>query len=258
MPDLVLEDLHVSYGPVEVLRGITMTAAKGRIAAIIGHNGAGKSTVLKAVAGLTPMHRGRVMAGESDVTGYKPHQVLRAGISYMAQGQDLFPRMSVHENIWMGGYLLPKAERRERLRSCMSLFPALIEKSDARADTLSGGQRQQLKLARSLMTEPDILLLDEPSAGLSPVLVLEAIDQLKALRDKTGLTMVLVEQNVQQALKIADEVFVLDLGQVAVSGPPDELAADGVVREIFLGRDTTGPPHPHETASTNSHIEERT
>ena len=249
--------MHVSYGPVEVLHGITMKAAEGRIAAIIGHNGAGKSTVLKAVAGLAHMHTGQVLAGDVDVTGRRPHQVLSAGISYMAQGQDLFPRMSVRENVWMGGYLLPKARREERLDACMNLFPALVEKRDARANSLSGGQRQQLKLARSLMTEPDILLLDEPSAGLSPVLVLEAIEQLRALRDKTGVTMVLVEQNVQQALKIADEVFVLDLGQVAVSGPPKQLAADGVVREIFLGRDTVATPQ-QETGSIHPHIEERT
>jgi branched-chain amino acid transport system ATP-binding protein len=242
LPELILDEIHVSYGAVEVLRGITMTAEQGRIAAIIGHNGAGKSTVLKAIAGLTPMQSGRVQVGDVDITGRRPHQVLAAGISYMAQGQDLFPRMSVRENVWMGGYLLPKPRRQERLRTCMGLFPALIQKGDARADSLSGGQRQQLKLARSLMTEPDILLLDEPSAGLSPVLVLEAIDQLKSLRDRTGLTMVLVEQNVQQALKIADEVFVLDLGRVAVSGPPAQLASDGVVREIFLGRDTATAP----------------
>lgn len=248
--------MHVSYGAVEVLRGITMRATEGRIAAIIGHNGAGKSTVLKAVAGLAKMHTGRVLAGDKDVTHRKPHEVLAAGVAYMAQGQDLFPRMSVRENTWMGGYLLPKDQRAERLAVCMALFPALTEKRDARADSLSGGQRQQLKLARSLMTEPDVLLLDEPSAGLSPVLVTEAIQQLRALRDKTGVTLVLVEQNVQQALTIADEVFVLDLGQVAASGPPKQLTADGVVREIFLGRDTADP----ERTSAGSHhqqIEER-
>lgn len=238
MPELVLDNMHVSYGAVEVLRGITMRAAEGRIAAVIGHNGAGKSTVLKAVAGLAGMQAGRVLVGDVDVTHRQPHEVLAAGVAYMAQGQDLFPRMSVRENTWMGGYLLPKDRRAERLDACMSLFPALVEKRDARAESLSGGQRQQLKLARSLMTEPHVLLLDEPSAGLSPVLVTEAVEQLRALRDKTGVTMVLVEQNVQQALKIADEVFVLDLGQVAASGPPDELVADGIVREVFMGRDT--------------------
>lgn len=230
--------MHVSYGAVEVLRGITMRATEGQIAAVIGHNGAGKSTVLKAIAGIAHMHTGQVLVGDTDVTHRKPHQVLAAGVAYMAQGQDLFPRMSVRENTWMGGYLLPKDRRAERLEACLGLFPALVEKRDARADSLSGGQRQQLKLARSLMTEPDVLLLDEPSAGLSPVLVTEAIERLRALRDKTGVTMVLVEQNLQQALKIADEVFMLDLGQVAAAGRPDQLLADGVVREVFLGRDT--------------------
>jgi len=255
LPDLVLENMHVSYGAVEVLRGITMRAAEGRIAAVIGHNGAGKSTVLKAVAGLAKMHTGQVLVGDNDVTHRKPHEVLAAGVAYMAQGQDLFPRMSVRENTWMGGYLLPKDRRADRLEVCMNLFPALVEKRDARAESLSGGQRQQLKLARSLMTEPAVLLLDEPSAGLSPVLVAEAIEQLRMLREQTGVTMVLVEQNVQQALKIADEVFVLDLGQVAVSGPPDELMADGVVREIFLGPD--GRSEVAATGSIHAETEER-
>lgn len=234
MADLLINDLHVAYGPVEVLHGVTMRAVEGQIAALIGHNGAGKSTVLKAAAGLAPVISGGIHVGEKEITRQKPHKILASGVAYMAQGQDLFPRMTVRENVWMGGYLLPSRVRQERLTECLQMFPALMVKREARAESLSGGQRQQLKLARSLMTRPSVLLLDEPSVGLSPDLVADAMRRLKELRDQTGVAMILVEQNVQQALDVADVVYVLEVGQVAAVGDPKKLHEDGTVREIFL------------------------
>lgn len=234
MCELIIEDLHVAYGAVDVLHGVSMQAAPGQITALIGHNGAGKSTVLKACAGLAPVVHGAIRLGDQDLTRRKPHEILGAGVAYMAQGQDLFPQMTVRENIWMGGYLLSKPERKERLAECIGMFPALMDKREARAAGLSGGQRQQLKLARSLMTSPDVLLLDEPSAGLSPDLVNDAMQRLMELRDRTGIAMILVEQNVQQALEVADIVYVLDVGQVAAVGNPRQLNEDGTVRDIFL------------------------
>lgn len=234
MAELVIEDLHVSYGPVEVLHGVSMQAVPGQITALIGHNGAGKSTVLKAAAGLAPVVEGEIRVGEQVITRHKPHKILAAGVAYMAQGQDLFPRMTVRENVWMGGYLLPAATRKERLSECLQLFPALMDKREAKAEGLSGGQRQQLKLARSLMTEPHVLLLDEPTAGLSPDLATDAMRRLKELRDQTGIAMILVEQNVQQALEVADVVYVLEVGEIAAVGDPEKLHEDGTVRDIFL------------------------
>lgn len=238
MAELVIEDLHVAYGAVEVLHGVSMRAVPGQITALIGHNGAGKSTVLKAVAGLAPVISGDVRLGEEEISRQKPHEILAAGVAYMAQGQDLFPQMTVKENIWMGGYLLPSHVRKQRLSECIEMFPALVDKREARAESLSGGQRQQLKLARSLMTNPDVLLLDEPSAGLSPDLVADAMGRLTDLREKTGVAMIVVEQNVQQALEVADVVYVLEVGQVAAVGDPQQLYEDGTVRDVFLGAES--------------------
>lgn len=238
-PVLELRGVEVGYGPFTVLHGVDLTVGQGETVVLIGANGAGKSTVLKAVSGFVAPRRGSIRLAGEEIVGRRPHQVLERGCSYVAQGQDLFPAMSVRENVRMGGYLLrDKSVVRERLAFCTEMFPMLQEKAEVAAGGLSGGERQQLKIARALMTRPRLLLLDEPTAGLAPVVVDEMFGQLGRIRRHTEVAMLLVEQNIVQGLENADRGCVLDLGVVTVDSDAAKLLHGSDLNDLWLGTDS--------------------
>ncbi|MGH3358181.1 MAG: ABC transporter ATP-binding protein, partial [Nocardioidaceae bacterium] len=204
-PILQLSGVDVGYGPFTVLHGVDLMVHPGETVVLIGANGAGKSTVLKAVSGFVTPRRGSIRLAGEEIAGRRPHQVLQRGCAYVAQGQDLFPAMTVRENVEMGAYLVRDTRVvRERLEFCAELFPVLQDKAQVQAGGLSGGERQQLKIARALMTRPRLLLLDEPTAGLAPVIVDQVFAQLDRIRRQTEVAMLLVEQNIVQGLENAD------------------------------------------------------
>ena len=240
---LRVESVDASYGRFQVLRDVNLSVARSEIVALIGANGAGKSTVLRVIAGFCKPRSGTIRLRDEPIAGMRPHEVLARGCCYVAQGQDLFPQMTVADNVEMGGYLIRDAtRRRERRDECLELFPALAAKVRMRAHGLSGGERQQLKIARAFMTQPELLLLDEPSAGLSPKLVDEVFAELTELLRSTGVGALVVEQNVAKALAVADTVCVLDRGHVALCGSPADLGGVDAIRDVYLG--VTPPSQP--------------
>jgi branched-chain amino acid transport system ATP-binding protein/neutral amino acid transport system ATP-binding protein len=232
---LEVEALVGGYGAAdEILKGITLGLAPRRMAAIVGPNGAGKSTLLKAIAGLLRPKSGSVrMAGEM-LTGLPPRGVAARGIAFVPQEANIFPSLSVRENLEMGGYLEPRATVRRRVEGLFTRFPMLAEKRRRAARTLSGGQRQILAMGMALMVEPRLLLLDEPSAGLSPKAAESLFDGIAAIHAE-GTAILMVEQNALEALAIAEEGIVLVDGRVARTGPAADLAGDPEVRRLFLG-----------------------
>lgn len=257
-PILELTDVQVSYGPFTVLHGVTMSVRSGQTVALIGSNGAGKSTVLKAISGFVSPRRGSIRLAGEEIAGLRPHQVLGRGCAYVAQGQDLFPAMTVRENVEMGGYLLrSKSLVRERLHFCTQMFPVLQTKASVVAGGLSGGERQQLKIARALMTRPQVLLLDEPTAGLAPQVVEQVFAYMNEVRARTGVAILLVEQNIVQGLENADRGCVLELGTVTVDTAADQLLHESVVNELWLGRDSTFSPTARPGADSVSESDRR-
>jgi branched-chain amino acid transport system ATP-binding protein len=253
-PILQLDGVGVGYGPYTVLQGVDLDVAPGETVALIGANGAGKSTVLKTISGFLSPRAGSVRFAGKDVTGLRADQMLSRGCAYVAQGQDLFPEMSVYENVRMGGYLLRDRDLvRERLDSCFELFPVLRDKRESRAGALSGGERQQLKNARALMTRPRLLLLDEPTAGLSPLLVDRVFEDLEQVRRQTNIAVLLVEQNIIKGLENADRGCVLDLGVVTVNTTAEALIHDSVIRDLYLGGESATAADPgYDGASSES------
>ena len=234
-PLLAAEDLHAGYGRIPILHGLTLRVAAGEVVSVIGPNGAGKSTAFKALVGLVPPSRGRVRFDGEDITGLRPDRVLRRGLAYVPQGRIVFPQMTVLENLDMGAYIERDAGRIAEARARVyGLFPVLRERRRQAAGTLSGGEQQMLAIGRALMTRPRLLLLDEPSLGLSPKflgLVFEKIAELKA----AGMTMMIVEQNAVKALAVADRAYVLELGRNRFEGPGAALLADPEVKRLYLG-----------------------
>lgn len=233
-PMLHLADVHTYYGDAHVLRGVSLEAARGSIVALLGRNGAGKTTTMRSITGLTTARSGRIeVAGES-VTGLAPHQISRLGVALVPQGRRIFAGLTVEENLQV-----PFARNGRRavaagLARAYELFPRLHERRAQDGATLSGGEQQMLAIARALMTEPTLLLLDEPSEGLAPGVVAQLASVIKELRD-AGLTIVLVEQIVTLALELADYVYVLGRGQITYSGLPTELGADQAAMRTHLG-----------------------
>lgn len=230
-----VQGLDAGYGRTVIVHEADVEVGTGEMVAVLGLNGAGKSTLLKAIAGITTVMRGHIFLGDTDLTPLPAHRRLGCGLTYVGQGQDLFPRMTVLENILMGGYTVDKARRRERLNGALDFFPALADKRAQRAGHLSGGQRQQLKLARALMTAPEFLLLDEPSAGLSPVLVDSVFANITEIVDQFGTGVLLVEQNVRQALDISDRTVILSAGRIVYSGSTAEIAQHDDLKHRYLG-----------------------
>jgi neutral amino acid transport system ATP-binding protein len=237
-PLLEVADLEAGYGEALVLRGVTLAASEGELVAIIGPNGAGKSTLLKVIYGLLRPTAGQVRYRKDDVTGVRPERLTRLGLNYVPQLGNVFPSLSIAENLLVGSVSLPRAERRPAVNDMYEQFPLLAERRRQRAGTLSGGQRKLLAIARALVTRPRALLLDEPSAGLSPQAVDLVFSQLADVKDR-GIAIVMVEQNAIRALTLADRGYVLDMGSNAYEGTGDALLRDPKVTGLYLGRSTT-------------------
>jgi branched-chain amino acid transport system ATP-binding protein len=232
---LRIETIDVFYGPAQDLWSVSLSVDKGQVASLIGTNGAGKTTTLKALCGLISLTAGRVTYDGQVISGLPVHRIMDLGISLVPEGRQLFPKMTVEENLAIGSYLSrAKPQRRTNLERVYHIFPRLAERRLQIAETLSGGEQQMLAIGRALMQEPRLLILDEPSLGLAPVLVREIFGIVKDLHGR-GLTILLVEQNVHQALQVADIAFVLENGRVVMSGPGLELMSDPKVKEAYLG-----------------------
>jgi len=231
---LTVERIVAGYHAAdEILKGVDLTVGAGEIVALIGPNGAGKSTLLKVIAGLLRPRAGRVRLGEVDITGEAPRRISARGLAYVPQEANTFPSMSVRENLEMGGYLA-SAEAARRIDALFERFPVLAEKRRQAARSLSGGQRQVLAMAMALMVQPMALLLDEPSAGLSPVAAAALFETIKRI-NREGVAVLMVEQNALDALALADRGYILVLGRNSRDGPAAALAADPDIRRIFLG-----------------------
>ena len=232
---LGVTDIEVGYfADVPILNGLDVRVGEGEMVAIVGPNGAGKSTLVKVVIGLLRPWRGSVRLRGADVTGLKPHRIVGRGVGYVAQRDNVFPSLTVDENLELGGLARRSALSGERAEAMYALFPRLAERRRQAAGTLSGGERQMLALARALVAEPDVLLLDEPSAGLSPVavdLIFEKIAEINA----AGIAVLMVEQNARRALEMSHRGYVLDTGQTRFEGPGPELVRDPKVADLYLG-----------------------
>jgi ABC-type branched-subunit amino acid transport system ATPase component len=232
---LATESVVAGYVPeVDILNGVDLTVAAGEVVTVVGPNGAGKSTLIKTIFGLLRPRRGRVLLRGEDISGEKPHAITRKGMGYVPQLDNVFPSMSVEENLEMGGVALNGGETRDRSRAMYELFPLLGERRRQTAGTLSGGERQMLAMARVLMPAPAVLLLDEPSAGLAPNLVDVIFEKITDI-NRTGVTILIVEQNARRALAMSDRGYVLDLGQNRFEGRGPELLDDPTVAELYLG-----------------------
>ena len=228
------------YGNLTVLNGTSFKVARGAITTVIGPNGAGKSTVFKAVFGLLRVRRGRIVFDGREVTNLDPRQLLELGISYVPQGRNVFPELSVLHNLELGATSAgPDAKIADRIESLMERFPMLRRKAGAQASTLSGGEQKLLEIARGLLLEPKLMLIDEPSIGLSPLLVKETFGILQDLRAK-GVSILMVEQNAKRALEISDFGVVLELGRTRMEGAASAILADPRVGQLFLGGHVAG------------------
>jgi branched-chain amino acid transport system ATP-binding protein len=232
---LAVEDLVGGYGKLTVLNGTSFKVARGAITTLIGPNGAGKSTVFKAVFGLLPVQRGRIVFDGREVTNLDPRRLLELGICYVPQGRNVFPELSVLHNLELGATAArPDAKVAARIESLMDRFPMLRRKAGAQASTLSGGEQKLLEIARGLLLEPKLMLIDEPSIGLSPLLVKQTFGILQDLRAK-GVSILMVEQNAKRALEISDFGVVLELGRTRLEGAASAILADPRVGQLFLG-----------------------
>jgi branched-chain amino acid transport system ATP-binding protein len=231
----VLEEVVAGYGGLTVLNGTSLQAGRGAITTIIGPNGAGKSTVFKTVFGLLPARSGRVVFEGREVTNLDPRRLLELGISYVPQGRNIFPELSVRHNLELGATAARRGiDIAARIESVMDRFPMLRERAAAQASTLSGGQQKLLEIARALLLDPKLMLIDEPSIGLSPRLVQETFAILQDLRSK-GMSILMVEQNAKRALEISDFGVVLELGRTRMAGAARAILADPKVGQLFLG-----------------------
>ena len=231
---LQIEDLASGYGRVEVLRGVSLTVNAGEIVALLGSNGAGKTTLNNTVSGLVPAWRGRVVFDGAELTNVHYRAVVSAGLIQVPEGRKVFPNLSVAENLALGAYTRGRANRERNLARVLEIFPRLAERRPQLAGTLSGGEQQMLAIARGLMAEPQLLILDEPSLGLSPLLVEEMFTLIQRL-NADGLAVLLVEQNVAQSLDIAKRAYVLENGHLRFSGTPAELLASRELKQAYLG-----------------------
>jgi branched-chain amino acid transport system ATP-binding protein len=234
-PLLVLDGVYAGYGKMSILNGTTARVRRGAITTVIGPNGAGKSTMFKTVFGLLPARSGTIAFDGRDITNFPPRQLLDAGVVYIPQGRNIFPELSVLHNLELGGAALSdQAGLGRRIDTIMRRFPVLKEKADTQASTLSGGQQKMLEVARGLLLEPKLILIDEPSIGLSPLMVQEVFAILKGLRDN-GVTILLIEQNARQALQISNYGLVLEQGQTRIEDTAPKILADPRIAQLFLG-----------------------
>jgi branched-chain amino acid transport system ATP-binding protein len=232
-PFLEVDDLSVAYGAIRALRNVSLHVEEGEVVAVLGPNGAGKTTLLRAITGTVRVQSGRISFRGEPITGAPPESLVRRGVSLVPEGRHIFPRLTVLENLLVGAIARRDTEVRSDVDAVFELFPILAERRGQMAGTLSGGEQQQLAIARSLMSRPRLMLLDEPSLGLAPLIVEQIMRLLGELRDR-GVTLLLVEQNVHRALELADRAYVLSVGQIVLSGTADELAA-GSIERAYLG-----------------------
>jgi branched-chain amino acid transport system ATP-binding protein len=234
-PLLVAESLTAGYGRIDILHDVSLTVAMNEIVSVIGPNGAGKSTAFKTIVGFVTPRAGRVTFNGEEITGQRPDTVLRRGLAYVPQGRIVFPQMTVLENLEMGAYTERDPARiAAALDQVYAMFPILAERRKQKAGTMSGGEQQMVAIARALMTSPRLILLDEPSLGLSPKFVTLIFEKLVAMR-QAGYTLMVVEQNATRALAVADRGYVLELGRNRFEGPGQRLLADPEVKRLYLG-----------------------
>lgn len=234
-PILRLDSVVAGYGRLTVLHGTTLSVSADTITTVIGPNGAGKSTVFKAVFGLIPVQEGSVYFLEEDITGASPRDLLARGVVYVPQGRNLFPELSVRHNLEMGGVTMRDQKRlQDRVEAVLDRFPMLREKAHQQASTLSGGEQKLLELGRGLLLDPKLVLIDEPSIGLAPIVVRRVFEELIQLRD-SGVTVLMVEQNARSALAVSDDALVLEQGRLALSGAAAEILDDPRIATLFLG-----------------------
>jgi branched-chain amino acid transport system ATP-binding protein len=235
-PVLKVTDLHVSYGAISALHGVSLEVAEGEIVTLIGGNGAGKSTTLRAVSGLVRPRGGTITFAGRDITGLPAHEVVRLGLGHVPEGRMVFANLTVAENLAMGAYLVrDHARKAATLDFIFATFPRLKERERQAAGTLSGGEQQMLAIGRALMGQPRFLMLDEPSLGIAPLLVKTIFAQIRAINRDRGLTILLVEQNANLALETAGRGYVLETGRIALAGDAAQLRADPQVRSAYLG-----------------------
>jgi branched-chain amino acid transport system ATP-binding protein len=233
---LELRDVHTYYGQIHALKGVSLTVNEGEVVTLIGSNGAGKSTTLRTISGLMRPRRGDVLLSGKSMAQVPPHQIVQSGIGHVPEGRGVFPALTVLENLEMGAYLLnDQSEFERRITNVFALFPRLRERMTQRGGTLSGGEQQMLAIGRALMQEPRIMLLDEPSMGLAPLLVEEIFNIVQRLNIEQQTTILLVEQNAQAALQVAHRAYVMETGRISISGDAQELLQDQRVIEAYLG-----------------------
>ena len=233
---LCIRDIHVEYGSRVALSGISLDVAAAQIVSLVGSNGAGKTSTLRAIMGLRSPSKGEISLGDTRIDGMSPPDIVARGIALSPEGRRVFPRMSVHDNLFIGGYLQPQgAHLHKSVERMFEFFPKLRQRRDQMAGSLSGGEQQMLAIARALMAAPKVLLLDEPSLGLAPIMVQEIGRLIQIINREQGLSIVLVEQNASLALRLCHYAYVLENGRIALSGPGPELVKSDYVQRAYLG-----------------------
>jgi ABC-type branched-subunit amino acid transport system ATPase component len=235
MKILEVNSLFAGYGKSEILHGVSIYLEDEEAVTVIGPNGAGKSTLIKAIMGYLPIFKGEVYWKGEKITDLKPHEKVKRGFAYVPQLGNVFPSLSVRENLEMGGFIEGKEEIKKRMENCLHLFPFLAQRLNQKAGTLSGGQRQMLAMARALMTDPELLMLDEPSAGLSPKVSEEVFATISDVNKKLGRAIVMIEQDAHQSLSISDRGYVLVMGQNEFEDEADKILSNAKIREAYLG-----------------------
>ncbi len=232
---LQIDNIRVAYGQVQVIHGVSFEVNEGELVAIVGANGAGKTTILKTISGLLSPLEGQITFQGKEIGGIPPHQVIHHGLAMVAEGRRLFSKLSVRDNLYLGAYSIRDEQQiSEEMDRMMDLFPRLRERLDNQAETLSGGEQQMLALARGLMPRPRLLMVDEMSLGLAPNLVTRVFDLLEEIK-KTGITVLLVEQKVRETLEIADRTYVLQTGRIVQEGSGEELLESDQIKKAYLG-----------------------
>jgi branched-chain amino acid transport system ATP-binding protein len=232
---LSLATVSAGYGSFQALFGVSLEVSRGEAVGVIGPNGAGKTTLMRVISGLLPMREGRMTIEGREIAGLPAHRVIEQGIAHVPENRRLFPRLSVEENLRIGAFI-PAARARfaEQLDWVYSLFPRLKDRRDQLAGTMSGGEQQMCAIARALMSRPKVLLMDEPSAGLAPIVVQQVFELVRKIRAE-GLTVLIVEQNVQQVLEVVDRAYLLEVGAIKLSGTASELKGNSFIREAYMG-----------------------